>query len=998
MRGGIAVQAAGVSELGRRSRIRSLRFCFSGKTPPPGGTPTVRPGFVSKMRTENLQLFVQRRLPWVIGAVMLVVYLATMGRWLTMAGAPNYARVLGWDWQPVLFAPLYHALTYPVRLLPADWQVVALNIFSAVCAAATAGLLARSVSILPYDRTRDERSLEQNEHSFLTIRASWIPPLLAALVCGLQLTFWEHSVTASTETLDLLIFAWIIRELLEYRLEGKNSRLYRTALIYGLGMTNNFAMIGFFPAFVLALMWIKGGSFFNKRFLVRMTLLGLAGLSFYLLLPIVYLASGTEQSFWELLKVNIGSQKTALLGFRRFLLILLGMTSLFPVFFMGIKWPANFGDISAVGNALTNIMTHVIHGVFLVACLYVAFDPAFSPRALTGPAGYPLLSFYYLGALSIGYFAGYFLLVFSPRVAKAWQRPSVLRVALNYAVRGGLVLAVAAVPAGLVWKNLPKLRTEQGPEFSQFGSLAAGSLPPQGAAVLSDDPFRLFALEAALNKRGNRSQYVLVDTASLAQPQYHTHMRKRYGERWPSLPILPSYAMQVDPELIIRFVAQLSQRAELYYLHPSFGYYFEHFYLRPQNLVYRMVPMGVRPIAAPLCSAAELKENDAFWRTIKTTELAGVLAAVKTHTNVTPNVPVLRLAMNYSRGLNYMGVEFQRAGDLDKAAEYFNMALEFNPDSPSAFINLDYNKLLKEGKRESREPSEGAVRRLSIYGWNWDGILNLAGPFDEPTALFVLAKHFAAGRNFRQAAQFLSRSIELAPEYLEPRLALPGMLVQAGLLDAALETVATTRAFMLSRPTATAEKLALLEAEAWAYARQNDLAKAERILSDAIKDHPLRPSPYATLAEIYRVNGRHNDAIELLDRQLKLQPEAVDALVHAGAMRMELLKFDEAIPLLDRALKLQPQNALALINRAIAQLRSGRLDGAQQDYEILERILPRTPHAVYYGLGEIAAQKKRYKEAIRYYDQYLKVAPVSAPETDTIRKRLQALRSSAARM
>ncbi len=141
------------------------------------------------------------------------------------------------------------------------------------------------------------------------------------------------------------------------------------------------------------------------------------------------------------------------------------------------------------------------------------------------------------------------------------------------------------------------------------------------------------------------------------------------------------------------------------------------------------------------------------------------------------------------------------------------------------------------------------------------------------------------------------------------------------------------------------------------------------------------------------MNGRHAGAIELIDRQLKLQPEQVDALVHAGALRMEQQKFDEAIPFLDRALKLQPQNPMALINRAIAQLRSGRVDGAQQDYEVLERILPRPPQAIYYGLGEIAAQKKQYKDAIRYYDQYLKIAPVNAPETDTIRKKVQTLKA-----
>ncbi|HKQ40598.1 MAG TPA: tetratricopeptide repeat protein, partial [Verrucomicrobiae bacterium] len=845
-----------------------------------------------------------------------------------------------------------------------------------------------------YDRTRDERALVQNENSFLTLRTSWIPPLLAALVCAFQLSLWEHSVTASGEPLDLLLFAWIIRELLEYRLDQKDSRLYRSAFIYGLGMTNNFAMIGFFPAFLLALVWIKGPSLFNKRFLIRMTVLGALGLSFYLLLPLVYLANGTDQTFLDLLRTNLGSQKNALLSFRRFLVILLGMTSLFPVFFMGIKWPATFGDINAVGNALTNFMSHVIHGVFLIACLYVAFDPAFSPRALGGPSGYPMLSFYYLGALSIGYFAGYFLLVFAPGAVKAWQaRSSSFRLALNYAIRGALLIAVTAVPAGLVWKNLPKLRGQMGAEFSQMGSLTAGSLPSQGVAVMSDDSYRLYTLDAALNKRGNRSQYILIDTTALTQPAYHKSMRARYGDRWPQVPPMPSPKMPVDPVLLIDWVTRLSQSTDVYYLHPSFGYYFERFYLKPQNMVYRVLPLGSNDVTAPLCSPTELKENDAFWRTAKATELAALLTTTKNQDKENPNIPLLRLAAAYSRNMNVLGVEFQKAGDLDKAAEYFAMALEFNADNPSAYVNLDFNKLLKEGKRVSQEPSEGAVRRLSMFGWNWDSILSINGPVDEPGSLFVLARRFAEGRNFRQAAQFLTRSIELAPEYIEPRLALAGVLVYGGFPDQAIKAVAQAREYMMSRPSSTAEKLSLLESEAWAYARKNDVATAESLLSEAIKNYPLRSSPYAALAEIYRINGRHAEAIELIDKQLKLQPEQVDALVHAGALRMELQKFEDAVGFFDRALKLQPQNSMALINRAIAQLRSGRLDGAQQDYEVLERIMPKPPQAIYYGLGEIAAQKKRYKDAIKYYDQYLKIAPISAPETDTIRKKVQTLKS-----
>ena len=39
----------------------------------------------------------------------------------------------------------------------------------------------------------------------------------------------------------------------------------------------------------------------------------------------------------------------------------------------------------------------------------------------------------------------------------------------------------------------------------------------------------------------------------------------------------------------------------------ALGYYFEHFYLRPQNLVYRVLPLGSNQITAPLCSPNELR-------------------------------------------------------------------------------------------------------------------------------------------------------------------------------------------------------------------------------------------------------------------------------------------------------------------------------------------------------------------------------------------------------
>src|SRR6185503_13636998 len=353
-------------------------------------------------------------------------------------------------------------VTYPVRWLPGGWQVIGLNLFSAICSVLALALLARSVAILPHDRTRDQRQLEHNEFSFLSIPMAWLPPILAVLVCGLQLTFWEHSIVSTGEAFDLLLFAYSVRCLLEYRLDQRNGWLYRAALVMGLAMTSNFAMIGFSPAFLIAILWIKKRSFFNIRFLVTMASLGLAGLLLFLLLPAINSASPlTDQSFWQLLKISLGNQKSQVLGFPRYIALLAALTSILPILFIGIKWPNQLGDISAVGTALTNLMTHVIHAVFLVLCLYVDFDPPFSPRELA--FGQPMLPFYYLGALSIGYFAGYFLLVFGRATLKPWERYRQLRGVANKAIVALVYLALVGVPVGLAIKNLPEIRKTSGP-------------------------------------------------------------------------------------------------------------------------------------------------------------------------------------------------------------------------------------------------------------------------------------------------------------------------------------------------------------------------------------------------------------------------------------------------------------------------------------------------------------------------------------------------------
>ena len=289
-------------------------------------------------------------------------------------------------WGPELSNPVYYLVTLPIRWLPASVMPFALNLFSVVCGVLALALLARSVALLPRNRTYDQRVREKAPPSILSIPLAWIPPVFAVVVCALQLTIWEHSTSGSKDVFDLLLLAYIVRNLLEFRVDEKDSWLFKAAVVCGAGMANNWLLFVLFPVFLAAVIWTKRLEFFNPRFLTRMTLFGVAGMLFYLLLPAIHVLSDQQMmNFWQALKTNLVSDKQAFLHFTGFggakksSLLLLALTSLIPLLVIGIRWPSNFGDPSRMGSAVTAWMFHFAHAALLGLCLWVAFDPVCIP-------------------------------------------------------------------------------------------------------------------------------------------------------------------------------------------------------------------------------------------------------------------------------------------------------------------------------------------------------------------------------------------------------------------------------------------------------------------------------------------------------------------------------------------------------------------------------------------------------------------------------------------
>lgn len=951
--------------------------------------------------------FVAAVLPWLAAAVAGLIYLLTLNHWVSFSSLLPLAKTSGWVWQPSFTDPLYWLVTYPFRWLPSAAIPIALNLFSAICATLTLALLARSVALLPHDRTKEQRIREGSVFSLLSAPPTWLPVVLAVAVCGLQLTFWENATAGSIEMLNLLLFSYVIRCLLEFRIDARESWLLQASLVYGAAMANNWAMIGFFPVFLAALIWIKGMSFLDGRFLGRMFVVGVAGLSLYLVLPAVTAWGGdTGVSFWQALRTNLTTQKTFLMAliFNKDALIngdrplwVLGLPSLLPVMLLSIRWPSFMGDISKVGLMLTNIAFHVIQAVLLLVCLWVALDPQFSPRhyqPILGNYGILLLPFYYLGALSVGYFSGYFLLVFgvTPSGRQRFRKtyPAFVNNAVVFLIWGLSVLA----PVLLLWRNLPPIRLTNGPQLRQYASLVAENLPTNGGFVLSDDPRRLLLMESALTQAGKSHDYVMLDTASLEWPAYYKFLKRAYPHRWQVVP--PTEVKQVANADVQSIVYQLAQTNSLYYLNPSFGYYFEVLCPEAHGLVYKLSAYPTNSVLAPPPTPEIIAENEAFWTKAEDRALRQVVSAMafskkdqqpglldrladSAHLTAETNHDALILGTFYSQAINFWGVQLQRQGQLKQAASYFTRALELNPDNVVAEVNLSCNGNLQAGQKTSVQISKAIEDKFGHR--SWDQIMRENGPFDEPAFCFAQGNAFFQGGNYHQAALQFERVRVLESENLAARMGLAQIYYFNRLPDKTLQVIEEIHANERGLGVNHTNAVELLGFEMAAQLSKGDLKAAEAVVQTTLNKTPGDADMLAAATKVFMDFGCYTNALDLIDQQLQSRPDDPRALFYKGNASLQLNHFKDAIDPLTRLLQMETNNVsklryLAQFMRAKAYLGLDELKEAKADYEALSKELPKE-FPVYFDLGEIAYRQKDPKAAIHYYELYKANAPTN---------------------
>ncbi len=684
---------------------------------------------------------------------MLVLYLATLDHLASPESLRGMANLSGLTWQTELSGPFSYLITYPVRWLPAARIPLAINFFTALCAALTLALLARSVALLPHDRTRHERQRNPNRRAFLSIDFAWLPPVLAVLVCGLQLAFWRHAVAATGEMFDLLLFAYMVRCLLEFRLSEDNSWLVKFAFIIGLAVANNWAMVAFLPAFLLAVLWMKGlFNFFNpvyvahflkqKQFKVsfpwRLPVAWLAGASLIGLLPLLAAHSAINHvDFWLGLRFVL-HQYNLLLFYRALpwrIVFYLCLTTVVPVIFMGIRWGRLVRDVHPTAVTVINWLFHFVHAFFLVVCLWGALDSPVSPDRIQ-PV-YSCLPLYFLGALSAGYYSGYFLLVFGHRNRKFRNRET----SLTRSIHAGSTVAMWALlllaPAIMLGKNLPEILRRHSAAVTKYLDRLEATLPPRGSAILSEDPDRLNGLAIRLNHIGEKADYLLVDASLLTRfPSYFKFLDGQNPQFHLAQTLTNQLSDITNPVVIANWLRDFSRSNGVYFMHPCAGFLTEKFYRQPHELLDQLQPYAFNAILPPPPSPDLLVQNQKFWQAFREEEMPRLLhhlqpPAAAEQTNLwqeilqvaqvipEPDRSAQLAGYYYSVMLDSWGVDLQKAGAFADAGRCFADARLLNSENVAAQMNLQCNQALQAHQPLSIDPTLRVMDQLG-HNRDWD--------------------------------------------------------------------------------------------------------------------------------------------------------------------------------------------------------------------------------------------------------------------------------------
>lgn len=153
-----------------------------------------------------------------------------------------------------------------------------------------------------------------------------------------------------------------------------------------------------------------------------------------------------------------------------------------------------------------------------------------------------------------------------------------------------------------------------------------------------------------------------------------------------------------------------------------------------------------------------------------------------------------------------------------------------------------------------------------------------------------------------------------------------------------------------------------------------DFAVAESGYQQLLTAAPGHPQVSYLFGALRGQQGRHDEALTLLDRAQTVMPQNPAILLHQGNALQGLGRFDESLAKYDAALALKPDYDEALNNRGNTLRAAGRFEDAVSSFDAALVLKP-GDFLSWYNRGIALHDLRRYDDALASYDRSLLIRP-----------------------
>ena len=232
--------------------------------------------------------------------------------------------------------------------------------------------------------------------------------------------------------------------------------------------------------------------------------------------------------------------------------------------------------------------------------------------------------------------------------------------------------------------------------------------------------------------------------------------------------------------------------------------------------------------------------------------------------------------------------------------------------------------------------------------------------------LYNLGQVFLREKEYSKAELMLNRALKQKPDSAEAMYLLAEVYNEESRSVDALDLLA--RAHKLAPENA--DIIFLL---ARISMDQNFFEDAIPLLESSLKIAPRRTDLLAALGESYFMSGKTDQAIEVFNKLIQLDPSA-RSYTFMGLSYRHLGRFEEARKYFEEGLKREPKNAACLFNIGFIEERQGNAAAAEEKFEQALQSNPDFSEALL-ELANLRTRDKQFAQAAELLRRYVRLSP-----------------------